>query len=74
MVMSRVHLPGQIQLLVSPSLVLEDMGDQGSLGVSVLKRRSLEIWCEKDKPTAIYTRNCETICSLNIKSGLSKSK
>ena len=38
MVMSRVHLPGQIQLPVSPSLALEDVGDQGSLGVSVLKR------------------------------------
>ena len=36
MVMSRVHLPGQIQLPVSPSLALEDVGDQGSLGVSVL--------------------------------------
>ena len=40
MVMSRVHLPGQIQLPVSPSLALEDVGDQGSLGVSVLKRMS----------------------------------
>ena len=28
---------GQIQLPVSPSLALEDVGDQGSLGVSVLK-------------------------------------
>ena len=34
-VMSRVHLPGQIQLPVSPSLAREDMGDQGSLGLSV---------------------------------------
>ena len=33
MVMSHVHLPGQIQLPVSPSLALEDVGDQGSLGV-----------------------------------------
>ena len=33
---SRVHLPGQIQLPVSPSLALEDLGDQGSLGVSEL--------------------------------------
>ena len=30
-----------IQLLVSQSLALEDMGDQGSLGVSVLKRMSM---------------------------------
>ena len=36
MVMSRVHLPGQIQLPVSPSLALEDVGDQRSFGVSVL--------------------------------------
>ena len=28
--------------------------------------------CEKDKPTAAYPRNWETICSLNIKPGLSK--
>ena len=41
MVMSRVHLPGQIQLPVLPSLALEDVGDQGSLGVSVLKRMSI---------------------------------
>ena len=41
MVMSRVHLPGQIQLPVSPSLSLEDVGDQGSLGVSVLKWMSM---------------------------------
>ena len=41
MVMPRVHLPGQIQLLVSPFMVLEDVGDQGSLGVSVLKRTSM---------------------------------
>ena len=40
MVMSRMHLPGQIQLPVSPSLALEDVGDQGSLGVSVLKPMS----------------------------------
>ena len=32
---------GQIQLPVSPSLSLEDMGDQGSLGVSVLTRMSM---------------------------------
>ena len=38
MVMSRVYLPGLIQLPVSPSLAQEDMGDQGILGVSVLKR------------------------------------
>ena len=37
MVMSCMHLPGQIQLPVSPSLALEDVGDQGSLQVSVLK-------------------------------------
>ena len=37
MVRSRVHLPGQIELLVSPFLALEDVGDQGSLGMSVLK-------------------------------------
>ena len=36
--MSCVHLPGQIQLPVSPSLDLEDVGDQGSLEVCVLKR------------------------------------
>ena len=81
MVMSWVHLPGQIQLPISPSLALEDVGAQGSLGVSVLKRmsmsatpeqRSLEIWCEKDKPTAAYPRNWEPICRLNIKPGLSK--
>ena len=40
-VMSRVHLPEQIQLPVSPSLALEDVGDQGSLGVSVLKWMSM---------------------------------
>ena len=34
MVMSRMHLPGQIQLPVSPSLTLQDMGDQKSLGMS----------------------------------------
>ena len=36
------------------------------------EQRSLEIWCEKDTPTAAYPRNWETICSLNIKPGLSK--
>ena len=41
MVMSRVHLPGQIQLMVSPSLAPEDDRDQGSLGVSVLKWMSM---------------------------------
>ena len=41
MVMSRMHFPGQIQLPVSPSLALEDVGDQGSLGVSVLKLMSM---------------------------------
>ena len=30
-VVSRAHLPGQIQLQVSPSLALEDVGGQGSL-------------------------------------------
>ena len=32
-----------------------------------------EAWrsgCEKDKPTAAYPRNWKTICSLNIKPGL----
>ena len=37
MVMSRVHLSGQIKLPVLPSLALEEVGDQESLGVSVLK-------------------------------------
>ena len=37
-VMSRVHLPGQIQLSVSPFLALDACGDQGSLEVSVLKQ------------------------------------
>ena len=37
-----------------------------------LEKSSMEIWCEKDKPTAAYPRNWETICSLNIKPGLSK--
>ena len=43
MVMSHVHLPGQIQLPVSPSLALalEDVGDQASLEVSVLKWMSM---------------------------------
>ena len=41
MVMSRVRRPGQIQVPVSPSLALEDVGDPGSLGVSVLKRVSM---------------------------------
>ena len=41
MVMVRVHLPVQLQLPVSPFLALEDDGDQGSLGVSVLKWMSL---------------------------------
>ena len=41
MVMSHVHLPGQIQLPVLPSLALEDVGDRGSLGESVLKRMSM---------------------------------
>ena len=36
------------------------------------KQRRVEIWCEKNKPTAAYHRNWETICSLNIKPGLSK--
>ena len=36
------------------------------------EQRSLEIWCEKHKPTAAYPRNWKTICSLNIKPGLSK--
>ena len=35
MVMSGVHLPEQIQLPVLPSISLEDVGDQGSLGDSV---------------------------------------
>ena len=35
MVMLHVHFPGQIQLPVSPSLALEDVGDQGSFGMSV---------------------------------------
>ena len=33
------------------------------------EQRSLAIWCEKDKPSAAYPRNWETICSLNIKPG-----
>ena len=37
MVKLRVHLPGQIQLSVLPTLALEDVGKQGSLGASVLK-------------------------------------
>ena len=41
MVMPRMHVPGQIQLPVSPPLALEDVGDQGSLGVSVLKQMSM---------------------------------
>ena len=41
MVMLRMHLPGQIKLPVSPSLALEDVGEQGSLGVSVLKLKSM---------------------------------
>ena len=41
MVMLHEHLPGQIQLPVSPSLALEDVGDQGNLEVSVLKRMSM---------------------------------
>ena len=41
MVMLRMHLPGQIQLPVLPSLALEDVRDQGSLGVSVLKGMSM---------------------------------
>ena len=41
MVMLCVHLPGQIQLPGSPSLTLEEVGDQGSLGVSVLKWMSM---------------------------------
>ena len=41
MVMSRMNLPGQIQLPVSPTLALEDVGNQESLGVSVLKRMSM---------------------------------
>ena len=39
MAMLRMQLPGQIELPVS--LALEDVGDQGSLGVSVLKRVSM---------------------------------
>ena len=35
MVMSRVHLPGQIQLPVLPSLALEDVSDQGSAKADV---------------------------------------
>ena len=41
MAMLHVHLPGKIQLPVSPSLAREDVGDQGSLGVNVLKRMSM---------------------------------
>ena len=41
MVMSYMHLPEQIQVPVWPSLALEDVGDQGSLGVSVLKGMSV---------------------------------
>ena len=41
MVRLHVHLSGQIQLPLSPSLALEDMGDQGSLGVSMLKQMSM---------------------------------
>ena len=81
MVMSRVHLPGQIQLLVSPSLALEDVGDQGSLGVSVLSgcqcvqpRRHQSTEQNPGEPTAVYPRNWETICSPNIKPRLSISK
>ena len=36
-VMTPMHLSGQSQLPVSPSLALEDVGDQESLRVSVLK-------------------------------------
>ena len=39
--MSCVHLAGQIQLPASPSLAIEDVGDQESLEVSVLKRMSM---------------------------------
>ena len=39
--MSHMHLPGKIQLPVLPYLALEDVGDQGSLGVSVLKWMSM---------------------------------
>ena len=37
MVMLCVHLSGQIQLPVSPSLALEAVGDQGSLGSECVK-------------------------------------
>ena len=77
MVMLRMHLPGQIQLTVSPSpgrprkpwseCVKADVDVCNLEGID-----SLEIWCEKDKPTAAYPRNWETICSLNIKIGFSK--
>ena len=52
MVMSRMHLPGQIQLPVSPSLALEDVGDQGGLGVSVLKQMSI---CATQKASILRT-------------------
>ena len=39
MVMSRLHLPGQIQLPLSPSLALEDVCDHGSL-VYILRVRA----------------------------------
>ena len=56
MVMSCVHLPGQNQLPVWPSLALVDVGDKGSLKVSErvkadvdvcnIEKSSLDIWCE----------------------------
>ena len=76
-----MHLPGQIKLPVSPpgpkgrgrprkswsEYVKADV-DVGNLeGINPTNRG-----CEKDKPTAAYPRDWETICSLNIKPGLSK--
>ena len=42
MVMLTMHLPGQIQLPVSPSLALEDVGDQGIL--EGIDSQNIEAW------------------------------
>ena len=44
MVISHMHLPEQIQLPVSPSLALEEVGDQENLGVSVWKWIYIYVW------------------------------
>ena len=44
MVMSRVHLPGQIQLPVSPSLALEVMGARPRMSLSECVKADVDVF------------------------------